>query len=111
MGEIDSDELTTMFFASKPRQPLYPDQIQKEAVEEYAMAFIKRLGLTANCLKNKPWKQSHMLTDVKKFRSCLNNAFLAFIDLCKVAGFNSTGLYNMYIRKNEVNKFRQGSGY
>lgn len=76
-----------------------------------AMRFIRDLGLAANCLKNKPWKQTHILTDEAKFHKCLLTAFESFISLCELAGFSAQTLYNMYFRKNEVNKFRQRSGY
>jgi hypothetical protein len=68
-------------------------------------------GLTCNCLKNKPWKQSQMLTDKEKFMSLLEEEFSCFIDLCFLAGYDAKGLYDMYIRKNQVNQFRQRSQY
>lgn len=80
-------------------------------IENAALSFIMSLGLAANCLKNKPWKQSHMQTDKPKFYQRLNKAFEEFISLCKAAGFTAESLYDMYFRKNEVNKFRQRSGY
>ncbi len=73
--------------------------------------FTQQLGLSANCLKNKPWKQTHMITDIERFTELMNGAFYAFIRLCKAAGFSAEGLYNMYVRKHQVNQFRQGSGY
>lgn len=77
-----------------------------------AMAnFVKCCGLTCNCLKNKPWKQSQMLTDTPKFRSKLLEEFRSFIDLCNEAGFTAQSLYSMYMRKNQVNQFRQRSNY
>lgn len=80
-------------------------------IGDRALSFIMSLGLAANCLKNKPWKQSHMQTDRPKFYQRLNQAFEEFISLCKAAGFTAESLYDMYFRKNEVNKFRQRSGY
>ena len=78
----------------------------------YALAdFTEACGLTCNCLKNKPWKKSQMLTDVNKFKSFLLHEFDAFIFLCKTAGFDEKSLYDMYIRKNQVNQFRQRSNY
>lgn len=72
---------------------------------------IQALGLAANCLKNKPWKQSHVLTDRDKFYYYLHSAFFNFISFCKSAGLTADSLYNMYFRKNQVNQFRQRSGY
>ena len=73
--------------------------------------FIIDCGLTCNCLKNKPWKQSQMMTDEKRFRTLLNHEFKSFMTLCNVAGFSPRSLYDMYIRKNQVNQFRQRSNY
>lgn len=111
LQDESNDSLSAMFYLSRVTQPHDTTVVAKEAVEEYMIGFIKKMGLSANCLKNKPWKQSHMLTDEKKFKGLLGQTFRAFIDLCKVTGFNSEGLYRMYMRKNQVNKFRQRSGY
>lgn len=73
--------------------------------------FIEACGLTCNCLKNKPWKQSQMITDQRKFYHKLSIEFESFIDLCMVSGFTDKSLYDMYIRKNQVNQFRQRSNY
>jgi len=70
-----------------------------------------RLGLAANCLKNKPWKCSQMLTDKNKFNSCMNEVLLAFISMCKFFNMNADDLYNTYWKKSEVNKFRIRSNY
>lgn len=68
-------------------------------------------GLTCNCLKNKPWKQSQVLTDEQYFRLKLTEEFNTFINICSIAGFDDKSLYDMYIRKNQVNQFRQNSKY
>lgn len=76
-----------------------------------ALDFIKSLGLACNCLKNKPWKQTQMMTDTEKFYDCLNQSFIKFIIFMRAAGFTSRTLYDMYFRKNKVNQFRQESQY
>lgn len=72
---------------------------------------IEQLGKAMNCLKNKPWKQSHMLTDVNKFKGNLYLTFARFIEILVNSGMDSDDIYNMYVKKNEVNKFRQRSKY
>lgn len=75
-------------------------------------AFVMNLGRSCNCLKNKPWKQTHMLTDVDKFYQCLNEAFTSFLQLCGVMGIHSVEeLFQLYFRKSRVNQFRQRSNY
>lgn len=80
-------------------------------VHVYAMDYIKKAGLTCNTLKNKPWKQSHMMTDEKRFFELIGEEFCSFIRLCRAAGFDAESLYRMYMRKHTVNQFRQRSGY
>ena len=79
----------------------------KDAVTDYLVA----AGLACNTLKNKPWKTTHMLTDINKFQKLTEKEFLSFISLCITAGFTPESLFDMYMRKNQVNQFRQRSGY
>jgi len=73
--------------------------------------FIMELGKAMNCLKNKPWKTSQMITDVDYLFKCLAKTWEVFIDLCDVGGLGADSLYDLYFRKNKVNQFRQRSGY
>jgi len=82
-----------------------------DRMDSYVGQFCVACGLTCNCLKNKPWKQSQILTDTEKFKKLLEAEFGQFIILCSRAGFNPTTLYDMYMRKNQVNQFRQRSNY
>lgn len=83
-----------------------------DRLDSYVGQFTVACGLTCNCLKNKPWKQSQMLTDVNKFNTLLEVEFGEFIVLCHKAGFETAeDLYSMYVRKNQVNQFRQRSNY
>jgi dimeric dUTPase (all-alpha-NTP-PPase superfamily) len=70
-----------------------------------------KLGLAANCLKQKAWKQTHVFTDREKFNNYLAYAFVNFIGLCKTTGITSTILYDTYFKKNQVNHFRIRSNY
>lgn len=74
-------------------------------------ATLEAMGKTCNTLKNKPWKQTHMLTDLKRFEECLKETWLRFIGLCLVAGIDSDMLFNLYMGKNAVNQFRIRSKY
>ena len=85
--------------------------IRRAMMDSQMAEFTKNCGLTCNCLKNKPWKQSQMLTDIPKFRHRLSLEFESFISLCAISGFTADSLYAMYIRKNQVNQFRQRSNY
>lgn len=75
-----------------------------------AYAVIEALGKGMNCLKNKPWKNTHMLTDIGQYDEYLRQAHIAFMRLWINYG-PPEGLYNIYFLKSEVNKFRQRSNY
>jgi len=68
------------------------------------------LGLAANCLKQKPWKQTHILTDVDKFDLHIVDAYRTF---CKHMAFYSTSdeMFDFYFKKSKVNDFRIKSNY
>lgn len=74
--------------------------------------FVRDLGCTCNKLKNKPWKQSQVLTDIDGFHKELMKAWVSFFRVAQTIGithFNE--LFDLYFRKSEVNKFRQESNY
>lgn len=69
------------------------------------------LQILRNTLKNKPWKQTHMMTDVNLYESCMSNAFTAIFKFFYFAGFTKESLYEIYYKKNKVNQFRIKSKY
>jgi hypothetical protein len=71
----------------------------------------QKLGNTCNTLKNKPWKQSQILTDIKEFEFRLRDTWVEFIKLCICANILPEKLFALYFRKSEVNKFRIRSKY
>jgi hypothetical protein len=77
----------------------------------FTLDVVYNLGLACNCLKNKPWKQTHMITDKLKYAGFIDQAWASFIRLCAFVGFTPESLYDMYFRKNKVNQFRQNSNY
>jgi hypothetical protein len=77
-----------------------------------AMAkFITDLGLCCNCLKNKAWKQSSMLTDIPKFKQCVANAWSSFMILMEAGQLNPDTITDLYLKKSQVNAFRVRSKY
>mgnify|MGYP003575868748 CR=1 FL=1 len=76
-----------------------------------AFETIMELGIAANCLKNKPWKQTHQLTDEIYFKAQIIRVWKKFFKLLFDIEFTPEMVYDMYIRKSEVNKFRQRSNY
>lgn len=72
---------------------------------------VYELGLLCNTLKNKPWKQTQMLTDRNKFETILRNVWQNYIQLLYMEVGNAPDIYLYYFKKQEVNKFRQRSKY
>lgn len=70
------------------------------------------IGNAMNKLKNKPWKQTHIVTDEQAFMDCLMPAWLGFFRVlsCK-HGLTYNDIFTLYFKKSEVNKFRIRSGY
>lgn len=73
--------------------------------------FWRELGNSMNCLKNKPWKQTHMVTDRTMFFFRLRVAWAWYMIILSQAGLTNSMIYNIYMKKSEVNKFRQRSNY
>lgn len=85
-----------------------------EVPEKAATAYLNAhywLGMVGNTLKNKPWKQTEMLTDEKKFEQMLSNSFVALITVFYAHGADDNVIHSFYTRKNQVNQFRQRSNY
>lgn len=78
---------------------------------EHAGRVVECLAVTCNTLKNKPWKQTQMMTDETYFANCLLDTWVAFIGMCIAGCIDREELYDLYFRKNKVNQFRQESNY
>jgi hypothetical protein len=70
-----------------------------------------RMGLAANCLKNKPWKLSQMPTDIAAFRTKLLRVWGPFNALWLELGCTLPEVYQLYMRKYTVNTFRRETRY
>ena len=80
-------------------------------IKEQIFRTIVELCEAADCLKNKPWKQTMIETDVIHFQEELADALHFFLEVCIQAGIGPDELYQLYFKKSEVNKFRQRSEY
>jgi hypothetical protein len=76
-----------------------------------AYFLIETLGKAMNCLKNKPWKQTHILTDVNRFHDLLARALVDWTIYAKSIGVTADSAYDLYFRKSNVNQFRVESKY
>lgn len=79
-------------------------------LEERISSFIMHIGMTCNCLKNKPWKQSNMITDKEAFYKSLGATWISYISILMIT-MDAEEICDTYLRKSQVNKFRQRSNY
>ncbi len=78
--------------------------------EFYLNAFTA-LAKVGNCLKNKPWKQTQIRTDRVYLESKLEEFLQWLIFIFFSNGLKIEDIYNMYMKKSMVNKFRQDTKY
>jgi hypothetical protein len=69
------------------------------------------LQLARNTLKNKPWKQTQVVTDITAFSLHLVEAYAKLIAFIFNFGVSPENLYWLYLRKNRINEFRIKSKY
>ena len=70
------------------------------------------VGNAMNRLKNKPWKQTHMVTDKQAFMDCIMPTWIGYFKvLSKKHGLTAKDIFTLYFKKSEVNKFRIKSHY
>lgn len=80
-------------------------------VGDALFSYVCQMGMTCNCLKNKPWKQSQMLTDKEAFYDRLFATWVSYFTLLAFAFSAPDEVADTYLRKSQVNKFRQRSNY
>lgn len=80
-------------------------------LKDFAWRVVEEIGEAMNCLKNKPWKQTQMETDVLHYKEEIADAFHFFVELCILSGIDHKDIFELYFKKSEVNKFRQRSNY
>lgn len=83
----------------------------QQRLKDFAWRLTEEIGEAMSCLKNKPWKQTHMETDVEHYKEEIIDAFHFFVELCILSGIDENDLFKIYLFKNEVNRFRQRSNY
>ena len=72
---------------------------------------ITELSEADDCLKNKAWKKTMIETDVTHLKEEMADALHFFIESCLLIGMDAKELFEFYMKKNAVNKFRQRSEY
>lgn len=85
--------------------------LRDDQLDYWTTKFIEQLAMMCNCLKNKPWKQSMMKTDRTAFYNRLGQAWVCYTTILVVAGMDAEEIAMVYLKKSQVNQFRQRSNY
>lgn len=72
--------------------------------------YVENIGMMCNCLKNKAWKQTNMLTDKNNFFNKLKSVWDIYVSILSTQ-LTCDDIVDIYLRKSQVNKFRQRSQY
>lgn len=70
-----------------------------------------KFQIARNCLKNKPWKQTQMMTDEVTYRVKLMEGTLFMFGFFAFVGMTARSIYHIYYKKNKINEFRIRSKY
>lgn len=105
-GELGEISLENLYEESKH----ISDKKGEVRLNEDVTRLVAELGMMCNCLKNKPWKQTNMVTDKNNFVKQLQNVWIIYVSL--LSQYMSVNeIVNTYLKKSQVNKFRQRSNY
>jgi hypothetical protein len=96
---------------TRPASTDLNDYARQRYLKDAAYRVVEELSEATNCLKNKPWKSTPVLTDIDHHDEEIADAFHFFIRYCINANIDAEKLYKLYFKKSEVNKFRQRSNY
>lgn len=107
LPKFHSDHLEDLYETALTRinVPVYTD------INHWVAQFVEQLAMMCNCLKNKPWKQSMMKTDREAFYGRLTNVWVCYMAILAMAGMKPVDIADTYLRKSQVNQFRQRSNY
>lgn len=75
------------------------------------LTLIGTIGMTANCLKNREWRQSQYMVDLVVFEDRLKSIWPAFIVVFEHLGLSETQVKGLWSLKYQVNLFRIKSKY
>lgn len=107
-------ELYHLYGMTPPLDWTLPKWAQIMKVEFWSadmLALIGTIGMTANCLKNREWRQSQYLVDLMVFENRLKSIWTAFIVVLYHAGLSETQVKELWSLKYQVNLFRIKSKY
>lgn len=104
--DIEYDKLS-------PYIPGYTN-LNQESYEYQALLLwyiTNQLNITRNLLKNRPWKQTQVMTKELEYQESLVKSFIMYLGYLAIVGFTSKGVLKLFSMKQQLNLWRQGSGY
>ena len=79
--------------------------------KEFLWDITYHFQIARNTLKNKPWKQTEMLTDEVAYEKHMKQGTISLFKFMYFVGLKPNSIYEIYYKKNMVNKFRIESNY
>ena len=83
----------------------------QEYLKSLAYRVVSELIEATECLRNKAWKQSEVLTDLDHLKEELADCLHFYIEFCINLGITADELFELYFKKQEVNRWRQQTKY
>lgn len=114
----NEDKLETMFKLQKELANNYGvstvdirSKSGQRIIKDLMYCHTEELFEASNCLKNREWVKTEVEVDAVHFYEELIDSWLFYIELMIVCGLTPKKLFELYLRKYAVNKFRQNSRY
>ena len=70
-----------------------------------------QINIARNLLKNRPWKQTQVMSKELEYQEAVVKSFLMYLGFLAINGFTQSSLFELFYRKQQLNLWRQGSGY
>ena len=86
-------------------------QVLEEDFAGDLLTLIENIGMTANCLKNREWRQSQYMVDLVVFEDRLKWIWTYFVIMFEHLGLSETQVKELWSLKYQVNLFRIKSKY
>jgi hypothetical protein len=91
--------------------PKWVKFLEDDFWEADMLALIGNIGMTANCLKNREWRQSQYMVDLVVFEDRLKSIWNDFVIMFGNLGLSETRVKELWSLKYQVNLFRIKSKY
>lgn len=91
--------------------PKWAQVLEDEDFAGDLLTLIGNIGMTANCLKNREWRQSQYMVDLVVFEDRLKWIWTYFVIMFEHLGLSETRVKELWSLKYQVNVFRIKSKY